>query len=512
MEIQNKYICSYEKRLIEENKKYWRNSTPKNLKSKCIYAFHTYSNEWELNILENLVAKGLQEKERRPVIAITYRNYRKAIDEMDRSFEIRPLDFGLEKKDNVIKRIYRFFVAKYFSFVTYGKKEKLFQVKYREIECGDVIHDEIIRWCKGAYFDCFDISRKQYFEYFEYALRVIDKAYAIFKKNKPEYFILNELCYIPGLVASVAGIFGAKVLRVEPLHGDMIGVCSPGKILYKEVKIADLIRGVIECQDSEKMQTEKIENRFVIETDKQDSSDLYKELGLDIKKKNIFIMAHALNDTPRCACIQTIYDNYNEWFLDTLQTIKNIDTVNWIIKDHPLSDFYVQGKYIRKVFEKNKTDNMYWCDKKVSGLEIKRYADCIITCVGDVGIEYWSYGIPTITTAKAYYCDWGISYNMKSREEYHDMLKHVIEINKPGIDSIERAEKLLTVYKNLTNNLDEFADLFVKTRKKEIKVFRKGDKESRRLHSRFSELYIKLLKEKNIKSSTFFLLENLFEV
>ena len=380
MEILNKYIYSYEKRLIEENRQYWRNSTPENLENKYIYTFHTYSREWELNILENLVAKGIQEKEKLPIIAITYENYQKATDEMDQSFEIQPLHFGLEKRNHIIRSIYRFLAAKYISFVTYGKKEKLFQIKYRKIECGDVIHDEIIRWCDGAYFDCFDISQKRYFEYLEYAFRVIDKAYAIFKRNTPEYFVVNELCYMPGLVASVAGAFGAKVLRVEPLHGDMVGLCPPEKVLYKEIKLADLLQKVIEAQDNKKISTEKAENRFVIEADKQDSNDLYRELGLDLRKKNVFVMPHALNDAPRCACVQTIYDNYNDWFLDTMETIKSIDSVNWIIKDHPLSDFYAQGKYIKKVFDENKTDNMYWCDKRVSGLEIKKYADCVITC------------------------------------------------------------------------------------------------------------------------------------
>lgn len=512
----NDFIWSYEKHFIEANKRYWKNSTPNDLSSNWIYTFHTYTLSREMSVLENIVAKGIQSKEHLPIIAISFTDYGKATDAIDHSFEIEPIHFGLEKNDHIIRRVYRFLKAAIISGITYGKKDRLFEIKYRKIACGDVIHDEIIRWCKGEYFDCFDISRKRYFEYLIYAFEVIDKAYKIFNKHKPKYFILNELCYIPGLTASVASFFGAKVLRVEPLQGSMMASISPMKTLYQEVKISDLIKKLIEYQIEQKIQIQETEDRFVIESKREKKSDLKKELGLNLKKKNIFIMLHALNDAPRCSSNCAVYNNYNDWFLDTVSKIKNINHVNWIIKDHPLSNFYVQEAYVKKIFDENKTSNMYWCDKTVSGLEIKEIADCVITCIGDVGIEYWSYGIPTVTLANAYYCNWGISYNIKNKEDYYQMLAHIEDVQKPTSSSIEKAKQCINLYKTSAKRSDELATLFTKSRNKEIKAYKDGNVGNRMLYydnfRSFSETYINFLKEKDVKSSEFFLLQNLYEV
>lgn len=192
------------------------------------------------------------------------------------------------------------------------------------------------------------------------------------------------------------------------------------------------------------------------------------------------------------------------------------------MKDHPWAGYYGQENYIKSIFENNKTDNMYWLDKDYSGVNVKDFADCILTCAGTAGIEYWAYGIPTVTTGEAFYCSWGISYQMKTLKEYEYTLKNIETLAKPSRQSVELAARYLIADKNQSNQCDALSKLIYNYRMKEVYTQKKTashygvdedtDHQLGEIVREFCEVYAMFLQKNNIRQGNIFQLNNLAEL
>lgn len=510
-------IRSYEKRMIDANKAYWQGRKKITSKEKWIYCFHTQAKELEQAILEEIVAKRIQETDNLPVAAVSYGECScKLFDEMDTSFGFEEIS-GLfpDEYCSLASRFQTYVAAKYWSSATYRKKEKLFQIKYRGILCGESIYDEIIRQNKDYVFDCFDIGKEAYENYLRMAFSLVDQSYKMFRKRKPAYIVTTEHPFFQGLFVCAASRLGAEYISLWNATPEYPIRVLPSADLYNKAKSADLIRKRIESYISEHPHEEvKEEDVFLYNFDEARQDDWCEKLGIVNGRKNVFIMLHGLSDAPRSSCQHYVYTEYNDWFLGTIELIKKIPGVNWIIRDHPHAEAYRQDRYVRRIFEENKTDNMYWCGKEISGMQIKEAADCIITCTGDVGIEYWSYGIPTITTGEAYYCKWGISYNMKSLEEYEETLRHIDQIKPPSPQSIAEAKKYMMAYREMRKGCDELGKLFSKRLVDQVKDLMCSDIEDIffRLRHGFCKHYIQLLDKDAVRNSITYEKERQFDL
>ena len=221
----------------------------------------------------------------------------------------------------------------------------------------------------------------------------------------------------------------------------------------KKVTLSDCLGGAIKyyMEHSEPVLAEK--NNFFLfdEIVSPKTNNFHVQLGIENDKKNVFILPHGLIDIPRETSRIYFYYDYRDWFLKTINIIKNISNVNWIIKDHPLASYYKQNDYVKQIFMENKTSNMYWCDSNVYGLELKEVADCIVTCGGEAGLEFWAYGIPTITSTENYYTMEHISYNVKSQEEYENVLRKIPCLAKPSAESSKKAQEILFAMKQMSD-------------------------------------------------------------
>lgn len=512
-------IRSYEMRMIEENRAYWEDGPKVAREDKWIYVFHMRG-PLEYALCEDVVAKGLQKKEKMPIASIIDGEPIKRFEALDESFGIRErFQIRLEQYTELWSRIRTYFAAKYFSYTSYKDRKKLTEIKYRKIPCGNGIYDQIIRfdvdgtpYTPEKYrFDCFDLSRKDYFRYLRNAFSIIDQSYELFKKRKPAYYISYESVFFKGICGTVARAMGARFIWVSGLRG---GYMAQG-LSAEEPNIAPTIRGLVECylkrNPPESENTRRDQDIFVIQNQGGDSGGLRLE---ELKgKKNVFIMPHLIVDMPREACKHTAYYDYHEWLLDTLRIIRTVPGVNWIMKDHPLSLSGNQSLYMKELFEKYKTDNMYWCDKEVSGMQIREIADCVVTCAGDAGIEYWAFGIPTISTAEAWYVPLGISYNMRSREEYEAALRGICDIQPPPEESVRTAMRYLRALKQMGETDDCLAKLFYSTLKKKVSgVQRYSNAGAEVAESVLCREYIRLLKSGEIQKSTFYQLDGLCEI
>jgi len=515
--------------LIEVNKQYWQNSPNITEGSNWIYVLHTLTTAVLPCVYEDIVAKGLQEKEKMPIVSVVSGKANEFLDKLDKSFGIEQRyhssyhEFDSEAERQKVEQL-----AQEIASDTYGDKDKLIALTYRGIAYGDAVYDDILRrgrtGKRGEVFDCFDISQERYFVFIRNALTVIDKAYKIFGEKRPLYLITAEHVFTKGLYASVASALGAKIILSSIEAPGILMKVDSSRCLLHKIKIADILKSMKENLFQRHKQVDLDEgNYFLMEvSDKAPKQTLSTEAKSGSRRKTVFILPHAMCDAPRQACRHNFYRDYNEWLLDTLRIIKDIPDVDWIIKDHPWAACYGQCDYVQSVFEKNKAPNIYWYEKDYSGMGIKNIADCVITCAGDAGIEYWAYGIPTITTANAYYCAWGISYQMQSLAEYEDTLRHIQSIAPPSSESIESAKKYIQASKVWDDTKDLFVMLFHNFREVERGIFRtdgvyfeNNDWSNTRLEKstcEFCESYIQLLQADSLRTSDIYRLTNMWDV
>lgn len=508
--------------LIEINRKYgWGNSIEIGDGEKWVYVLHTVHTQFSLCMIENIVAKALQDRTKLPIASIISGradDLMDLVDQVDASFGIEqrlyPSYHNYDSEE--IKTLAGKMAAE-----TYGNKDALLSLEYRDVQFGDVLYNEILRGGsarnRGKVFDCFSISLEQYYGHIRDALAAIDQAYDIFEVRKPGYLVMTEYFYIKALYAYVAKVLGAKIIITFGRRPDVAVQINSDRRQLSEVKLSEILRITAEkCLQNYCADNMSNADFFVVENEGEGRVEIPEEWG---KKPNVFILPHIISDVPRLASRFNFYHDFGEWFIETMKIIKDISNVNWIIKEHPWTSFYGQGDYIRSIFEKYKTENMFWMDTKYSGLGIKNVADCVLTCTGDAGIEYWAYGIPTITTGDAYYCNWGISHQMKTSVEYENILKNISNIPKPSKQSVEMARKYVMAFKNWSKHSDAYANLIVELFEKEESIKKTSgvaygvldwaDQQLGKITRDFFEAFVELMKKQDLRESPIYQLKYL---
>ncbi|MCI9633156.1 MAG: hypothetical protein HFH18_07940 [Ruminococcus sp.] len=509
---------------VEANRKYWEKTKEPASGDGWIYVLHTLHHEFTPSVLEDIVAKGVQEKEHLPIASVISGradDLMELMDQVDASFGIeqRFHQSYYDYSNEVIEEL-----AEKMASDTYGNKDGLIGLTYRGVRFGDSLYDDILRRGnnrkRGNIFDCFEISQGRYCKFIRNALAIIDQAYELFEKRKPSYLVTTEYFYTKGLYAHVACALGAKILITAVEYSDIIIQVDPNKHQLSDVKVADTKCAQIGiCLQKYLDEDMYDENLFVREVKSNKKVSISQEWN---GKKNVFILPHAFGDAPREAFRHNIYHDYREWFSDTLRIVRDIPGINWIVKDHPYSSYYGQEDYVRSVFEQYKTENLHWLDKEHSGMDIKDFADCILTCAGDAGIEYWAYGIPTITVCDTHYGRWGISYEIKSLNEYERVLKDIQSVNAPPQESVELARRWLNTSKNWHRQSDNFAKLIRKYYLEDEMIWKTSgvhygirdlvDQQLGKNVRGFCESFATLLSRNDLKSWPIFQLNNLVEI
>jgi hypothetical protein len=146
-------------------------------------------------------------------------------------------------------------------------------------------------------------------------------------------------------------------------------------------------------------------------------------------------------------------DNYT-WANYTLKTIKKITNINWIVKEHPHEKLYntkINFYSLVKNLEK-KYNHIRWYPENFSPASLIKFTDIAITSHGTSGVEYPSFGIPSIVTEKSSYTGLGFTLEPKNRTEYKYLLKNAYQLNKLSKQKIEKAKIFLFIRNILLKN------------------------------------------------------------
>lgn len=416
-----------------------------------------------------LYAKGLQTGDKKYKIYALSENSDFSMQTLCNAYGIRLVN--IRNKVGLFKAL--LLVLKWFAFS--NSEEKIYKINYKGILIGNYIADFIIRHTDSLFsLKKFRFSYLKLMLVFAWSLIEIDK---LFAKTPPSIYLILE-----------TGFWFGPVIKLAEQHKATIIQCSSGN---RAVQIGNRVGIPINSIDSwnyevhcgvDKIQKEGIDYKSWASeyyrqrrkglTDK-DAEDAYankviitrkewiEKNSADPNKKNIVIMAHCFSDDANTTTSRSIYRDYYQWLVNTLDIIHNINNVNWLLRAHPGRAVYNEGDFIYEIFSKYEDkNNIYVLDDDISSDALYEIIDGAVTVLGTCGLEFSSFGIPVVCAGLSSYGGFGFTMEPLSEDEYIHCLSHMDEIVPLSQEKIDLARKVSYAYFNLRKPVDVFDEIF----------------------------------------------------
>lgn len=181
-----------------------------------------------------------------------------------------------------------------------------------------------------------------------------------------------------------------------------------------------------------------------------DTEHLYLKYNLDKNKPVWGIMTH-INWDAVSDYFPMIYKNFDEWLGETINIIKEVTEVQWLIKIHPseLNDNPDTG--CQKYIEKNFPDlpdhiKVITMNDDISPLDFYNLLSGGVTVLGTGGLELSLMGKPVILAGEAHYSGKGFTYDGIDKNKYAELLENTSEIKPLSKEMHELAMKYAYTY------------------------------------------------------------------
>ena len=177
-------------------------------------------------------------------------------------------------------------------------------------------------------------------------------------------------------------------------------------------------------------------------------SELLNKIGLseDDQRPIVFFMPHAFSD----ACHSSgplLFRDYYQFAVKTIQYVKNLHNVCWIIKPHPSSFMYGEEGIVRDLLTGILNEsNIFLCPTDLNTSSVFEVASTVITGRGTVAIEAAACGINAIMAGRAPWSGYGVCYEPNTREEYFELLDKVPQCQQMNSKLQKKAKQLLYCY------------------------------------------------------------------
>ncbi|MBU1191898.1 MAG: sulfotransferase [Gammaproteobacteria bacterium] len=168
--------------------------------------------------------------------------------------------------------------------------------------------------------------------------------------------------------------------------------------------------------------------------------ELQQILGLDPNKPTACIMSHVFPDAPH-SFPSMLYDDYYQWLVETLEIVKDIPGVNWLVKPHPDNKHY-NAKHSAELEAQKYTDrypHIHLLPDTINTASLFGTVDAIVTVSGTAGLEFSALGIPCIQAGQSLYSGLGFTIEPKSVQEYAQVLSDVGKLERLTTEQTERA-------------------------------------------------------------------------
>jgi hypothetical protein len=211
-----------------------------------------------------------------------------------------------------------------------------------------------------------------------------------------------------------------------------------------------------------------------------EKNDFLKSFDINNNNKIVVIFCHILYDATFFYGT-SLFDNYQDWLIETVAIAIKNKNINWIIKVHPVNVWRskMDGKtmeqlekiILEKHFGKLPSHIKFMpADTSINTFSLFNYIDFGITVRGTVGMELPCFNVPVITAGTGRYNNHGFTIDPKSKIEYYELLKnlHTIPYN-----SLTYTSQNAQVFSYATLNLRAIKVKYVNLKLKNIIFFSK---------------------------------------
>lgn len=180
--------------------------------------------------------------------------------------------------------------------------------------------------------------------------------------------------------------------------------------------------------------------------------EIRRELGLDPAKKTAVIFSHVLWDANMFYG-EDLFDDQEEWFIETVRAACANDRVNWIVKLHPANVWKrkrdgVEGEELGDLVAIREQIGalpphvkLVLPDSPISTRSLFDLVGWGITIRGSVGVELPCYGVPVLTAGTGFYSGRGFTVDSANAEEYLGRLARIEEIPPLTAGEVELARR-----------------------------------------------------------------------
>tara|TARA_B100000886_G_scaffold340078_1_gene307809 strand:- start:839 stop:2575 length:1737 start_codon:yes stop_codon:yes gene_type:complete len=178
-----------------------------------------------------------------------------------------------------------------------------------------------------------------------------------------------------------------------------------------------------------------------------DKNLICKNYEWDIKKPIIMIYTSVWFDFPHGSGLKH-FDDFFDWIKQTLKVVSNNTNVNWLIKPHPLEEFfpYIKGNNLKNLVNSQNKKHIKLTQKNWASTQVLNSVDGIITCHGTIGLEASILGIPVLVPYKGYYGHLSFVNLSLSKKDYFKKLNTDWYLKKPSKTSKDKAALFSALY------------------------------------------------------------------
>lgn len=179
--------------------------------------------------------------------------------------------------------------------------------------------------------------------------------------------------------------------------------------------------------------------------------EIVRQLDLDPDKKIVSVFSHVLWDANLFYGTD-LFDDYGDWFVQTVLAAYRNDQASWLIKLHPANvskrrQENITAELAELVLIREKCGplpphvKLLLPDCGISSLSLYEISDCGVTVRGTCGIEMPCFGTPVITAGTGRYSGLGFTLDSTTRAEYLDRLANVQNIQPLSAAEVLRARQ-----------------------------------------------------------------------
>ena len=350
-----------------------------------------------------------------------------------------------------------------------NSRRRLLNLKVNGILVGPIIYDTYLgNYTKGSV-DIYDLRLvKTIFQ----IVRQVRVASVTLKRANPDALLLSHRIGLTGgIYALLAALEGIPVFN---FGGDtkisLDRSLDPHAYLYRP-NINDLIwfRNLSEHSLSAHFENAKnahLGYELARDTERafggqevKTKSELFELLGVkDCENPIVFILAHVPNDYPNALGASDLYSDYHDWLVRTLEIIESIDSVTWIVKEHPsMANYSFDNKYFDDLETRFASRNVHFLrhSDNFSAKSLRHLASAVITCKGSAGFELPAlYGIPTIYWTGAFYSFFKVGTEISNWAEFASLLNSFNNFTLGNLPLDIREAKSCYIFVYLQSRLD----------------------------------------------------------